>query len=74
MTRSSHNNHPSIFDLETSINPSALIPLIEHAIKLENVTMEANRILNNEIDYLTSNYRITQAKLLLSALRRRDLI
>lgn len=72
--RSSHNNHPSIFDVEMSINPRAIIPLIEHAIKLESVTMEANRILDNEIDYLTSNYRITQAKLLLSVLRRKGSI
>jgi hypothetical protein len=57
----------------SDLNPSALIPIIENAINLETTVKTANRILNNEIEYLTSDYRITQAKMLLSLLRRRDL-
>lgn len=69
MQKSYNNQLPTLADL----NPTALIPLIENAINLETTTKSANRILNNEIDYLTSDYRITQAKMLLSVLRRETL-
>lgn len=52
-------------------NPSAVIPLLKIAIDLETTTKEANKLLNNDIEFLTSDYRISQAKILLSLLRRR---
>jgi hypothetical protein len=70
--RRSHNNIPTLAELESMLNPSAVIPLIENAISMENVPMEANKLLSNEQDYLSSEYKITQAKILLSLLRRRS--
>lgn len=65
----SHNDFKKL-----EFNPEAVIPLLKAAIELESTTKEANDILNNDIQFLTSDYKISQAQILLSILRRRDLL
>lgn len=60
--------------MKLEFNPAAVIPLLKTAIELESTTKEANDILNNDIQFLTSDYKISQAQILLSILRRRDLL
>lgn len=63
-------SHLTIKELEAMFNPSAVIPVLQNAINMEANNKEANSILNNDIEFLTSDYKISQAKILLSLLRR----
>lgn len=55
---------------DSGIDLPAMITVVQDAINLERTNMEANKILNNEIDSLTNQYKIITAKRLLSLLRR----
>lgn len=68
------SSHEHLQSSELEFNPDAVIPMLKTAIDLESTTKEANDILNNDIEYLTSDYKISQAQILLSILRRRDLL
>jgi hypothetical protein len=61
----------SVKELESMLNPSAVIPTVKLAIDLETNLLNVNTILCNERGYLENEYRVTQLKLLLSFLRRR---
>jgi hypothetical protein len=64
----------SVKELESMLNPSAIIPMLQTAISMESTTKEANDILNNDIEFLTSDYRISQAQILVSLLRRSQIL
>jgi hypothetical protein len=67
----SHDTNISILIQELdSINYSAVVPIIQAGIEMESTNKSANDILNNDIEFLTSDYRISQAEKLLSLLRR----
>ena len=63
-------NQLSVKQLEDMLNPSAVIPVLQNAIEMESTTKEAHNILDNDIEYLTSDYKISQAQILLSLLRQ----
>jgi hypothetical protein len=67
--RSSHKIFILIEEFD-SINYAAVIPIIQAGIEMESTNKSANDILNNDIEFLTSDYRISQAEKLLSLLRR----
>lgn len=52
-----------------SLDVSLIIPIIEDAIDQEQIKLEANRILQNESDYLKNLQGIAETKILLSLLR-----
>lgn len=52
------------------LNLPVLIPFIEEAITLEKTTIEANKVLHNDIAWIRHEQRITSAEFLLSLLRR----
>ena len=63
--------------LESSLSSSnldftAAIRFIEDSIQMELTSKQANNLLNNEINYLTNDYHISNAKILLSLLRMHD--
>lgn len=53
-------------------NLPVVIRFIEDAVQNESTVKMANRIIKNELGYLTSDYTITQVKILLSILRRME--
>lgn len=55
--------------LQSKLNYSVLIPFIEDLINYELASLDANRILNNELACLKSENKITHAEILLSLLR-----
>lgn len=54
----------------SNFNPASLIPVLEEVINIEKTTREANKLIHDEIAYLSAEYRITQAEILLCLLRR----
>jgi hypothetical protein len=62
----------SIQELESMLNPTAAIAILQNAIDMEAVTKSANSILDNDIEFLTCDYKISQAQILLSLLRMRQ--
>lgn len=68
--RQSNFEQLSVKELESMLNPSAVIPMLQNAINMETTTKEANNILDNDIEFLTSDYKISQAQILVSLLRR----
>jgi ABC-type xylose transport system substrate-binding protein len=62
----------SIQELESMLNPTAAIAILQNAIDMEAVTKSVNSILDNDIEFLTCDYKISQAQILLSLLRMRQ--
>lgn len=52
------------------LNVNVVIAFLEESIRMEESTLQANRLLNDFDRYLESEDRITQAEILLSLLRR----
>lgn len=61
-----------ISDPNPEMNISVIIPMIENAIEQEKAIRDANFFIKNETGFLESDFKITQAKILLSRLRRGD--
>jgi hypothetical protein len=62
-----HRLIDSVF--ESKLNSISLIPMVEDVMQIEKTNMEANRVLNNDVEYMINEYRISQCEILLSLLR-----
>lgn len=56
----------------STLNPSALIPIVNDIIEMEKTNLEGKKIIHDELACLVSEYRIAHAELLLSLLRMRS--
>lgn len=65
-----HNLSKEEKDQYSQLDPDVLIPLVEGLAAQEKLTLEANKILNNELEYLENDFRLTHIKLLLNRLHR----
>lgn len=54
-------NHPRL-------DFNAAVSFIQEQIEMERVNIEANRLLNNNDEYLTKEYKVTHCELLLALL------
>lgn len=66
------NKLPIITDhiMRSKLDVSALIPVVEDIIATESAAMNAHRIIDNLPAYIESEYRVTQAEILLCILSR----
>lgn len=55
---------------QSKVNAKRLIPSLEEVIKMETVTLEANKLIQNDMGILQCEHNIDSAELLLSWLRR----
>lgn len=72
--RSFHNNYHYLLEsiAVANVNPSVMISMMEDMINMEKVNIETNKLLNNTMAVLQSEYKISHAVMMLSLLRMHD--